>query len=273
MRRALSSGAHVAVYALAVLGSLYPLIWMLAVSFQPANAAFELPPKLLFVPELSNYRRVLGDSAFVSSIIDSLAITVPATMLCVVAGALAGYALSRHRIRRQGTLTSILVISRLVPAFAIVIPTFIIYRELDLLDTRVGLILSMAAFQLPIAVLVMYRIIDAIPRSLDEAALIDGAGVIQLLTRVIVPLVKPGLAASTVLTFVLIWNEFLFILVLAGNAVITLPVTIASFETERQILWGPISAASMIAVLPIILLVLTAQRHLLAGLGLGAVRE
>jgi ABC-type glycerol-3-phosphate transport system permease component len=167
----------------------------------------------------------------------------------------------------------VLVITRLVPAFAIVVPTFIIYRRFNLLDTTLGLVLAMAALQLPIAVLVMYRIIDSIPRALDEAARIDGAGPLGVLVRVIVPVAAPGLAASGVLTFILIWNEFLFILILAGNSVITLPVTIASFESQRQILWGPIAAASLIAVLPVLGLMVAAQRQLLAGLGLGAVHE
>jgi multiple sugar transport system permease protein len=260
-------------YVVVFVTALYPLAWLTAISLQPAQAAFHLPPRFIFVPDLSNYRRVLGDAAFRSSIVDSLAVAVPATLLCVVLGAMAGYAFSRFDVRGARTLSVVLVVTRLVPAFAIVVPTFIIYRRFNLLDTTLGLVLAMAAFQLPIAVLVMYRIMDAIPRALDEAARIDGAGTLGVLVRVIVPVAAPGLAASGVLTFVLLWNEFLFVLILAGNSVITLPVTIATFEGQRQILWGPIAAASLIAVLPILALIVAAQRQLLAGLGLGSVQE
>ena len=272
-RRRIATVGHALIYVIVVVGALYPLAWMMAISLQPADAAFHLPPRFLFVPDFSNYRHVLGDSAFRASIVDSLAVAIPATLLCIVLGTMAGYAFSRFHVRGTRTLSAVLVVTRLVPAFAIVVPTFIIYRRFNLLDTTLGLVLAMVALQLPIAVLVMYRIIDSIPRALDEAARIDGAGTLAVLTRVIVPVAAPGLAASGVLTFILIWNEFLFILILAGNAIITLPVTIANFESQRQILWGPIAAASLIAVLPVLGLMVLAQRQLLAGLGLGAVHE
>ena len=272
-RRGLAAVGHGVIYVVVVGTALYPLAWMTAISLQPADAAFHLPPSFLFIPDFSNYRHVLGDAAFRSSIVDSLAVAIPATLLCVVLGTMAGFAFSRFHVRGARTLSALLVVTRLVPAFAIVVPTFIIYRRLNLLDTTMGLVLAMAALQLPIAVLVMYRIIDSIPRALDEAARIDGAGALGVLVRVIVPVAAPGLAASGVLTFILICNEFLFILILAGNSVITLPVTIASFESQRQILWGPIAAASLIAVLPVLGLMVAAQRQLLAGLGLGAVHE
>ena len=273
MTRRLRTVGHVTVFALVVAISIYPILWLVSISLQRANAAYHLPPRLLFVPDFDNYARVLGDEAFVASLVDSLLVAVPATALCVICGALAGYALSRYRIRGRGALTVAFLVTRLVPAFAIVVPTFIIYRKLDLLDSLSGLVLAMAAFQVPIAILILYRSIDAIPRSLDEAARIDGAAPLTVIGRVIVPLIAPGIAATAVLTFILVWNEFLFVLLLAGDTLVTLPVTISTYETARQVLWGPIAAASVVAVLPVLILVAFTQRYLLAGLGLGAVRE
>ena len=114
---------------------------------------------------------------------------------------------------------------------------------------------------------------NAIPFSLDEAARLDGAGFLRVFWQVIMPIARPGLAASAVVTFILIWNEFLFILVLAGNQVVTIPMLISTFQTDKQILWGSIAAASTISLVPIVLIVVLAQKHLLSGLGMGSVRE
>jgi ABC-type glycerol-3-phosphate transport system permease component len=272
-RRRLGTAFDVVIYLVLAVASLYPIAWLLAVSLQPPSAAYHLPPSFIFIPDFGNYTHLLGDRAFRESLINSLLVAGPATILCVVAGSLAGYALSRHTFAGRGVVTLTLLVARLVPAFAIVIPTFLIFNTLHMLDTLPGLILAMAAFQLPVAVLIMFRIFDTIPRSLDEAAVVDGASALQVLRLVLVPIAVPGLAASGVLTFILIWIEFLFVLILAGNKIMTLPVTIATFETQRQILWGPIAAASVIAVVPVVGVVLFAQRQLLSGLGLGAVRE
>lgn len=272
-RRRLRGLLDAVVLVVLALVSLYPIVWLVAVSLQAPDAAYQVPTNLIFVPDFVNYERLFSDSEFREALVNSILVAVPATVLCVVCGSLAGFALSRHAFRSRGVVTGALLVTRIVPAFAIVIPTFLIYNQLELLDTIPGLILAMAAFHLPIAVLIMYRIIDTIPRSLDEAAVVDGAGVVQVLGRVLIPIAAPGLAASGVLTFALIWNEFLFVLILAGNKILTLPVVIATFETQRQILWGPIAAASILAVVPVVGVVLFAQRQLLAGLGLGAVRE
>jgi multiple sugar transport system permease protein len=253
--------------------SLYPVVWLLSISFQAPDAAYQLPTAFLFAPTTANYERLFGDRIFVGAITSSIIIALPATLLCGVAGGMAGYAFSRFSFRGSTVLAVVLLVARLLPAFAVVIPTLLMFREGSLLDTHLGLILALAAMQLPVAILIMYRVFDQVPRSLDEAARIDGASAWQVLRLVLVPLAKPGFAASAVITFVLIWNEFLFVLILAGHRIITLPVAIARFETQRQVLWGPISAASILAVLPVLVVALVAQRHLLAGLGLGATRE
>lgn len=273
MRRRQAVVFDALVLGILCLVSLYPVAWLLAVSLQPPAAAFRLPPSFLFVPTFENYARLMDDPSFRESLLNSLLVAVPATALAVVTGALTGFALSRYTFRGRAAVTGTLLVARLVPAFAIVIPTFLIFNVLSLLDTIPGLVLAMAAFQLPIAVLILYRIFDTIPRSLDEAAVVDGASPLQVFGLVLVPLAMPGIAASAVLTFVLIWNEFLFVLILAADKIMTLPVTIATFETQRQILWGPIAAASVLAAIPVVVVVLFAQRQLLAGLGVGAVRE
>jgi multiple sugar transport system permease protein len=273
LTRALSTLGHTAVAVVLAVMCLYPLAWLLAISFQDNNSAYHSPTRWIFTPQLDNYRELLTDPSFLASLTNSVELSVIATALCVVFGAMSAYALSRYEVRGAATLTFGFAITRLVPSFAIVIPTFYIYRQLNLLDTMGGLILALVAFQVPLSTLIMYRIFNGIPRSLDEAARIDGASFLRIFGLIILPIARPGLAACAVVTFILVWNEFLFILVLAGNKLVTIPMTIAAFQTDKQILWGAIAASSVLSLIPILLLIAFAHRHLLSGLGLGAVRE
>lgn len=273
MKRTVLGVGNAVIGVLLIVISLYPVVWFLVISLQPEGMAYQLPTRWLFVPDLSNYRKLLSDPAFIAALINSIQLSVITTALCVVLGTMAAYALARYRVRGATGLTATLALSRLLPSFAIVIPTFYLYRQLHLLDTMAGLIAALVAFQLPLAVLVMHRVINGIPVELDEAARLDGAGFLRILLQVVLPLIRPGIAASAVVTFVLIWNEFLFVLVLAGNRVLTIPMVVAMFQTDKKILWGSIAAASTISTIPIVLLVMFAQRHLLEGLGMGGVRE
>jgi multiple sugar transport system permease protein len=273
LTKGLSALGHATVAVVLTLMCLYPLAWLLAISFQDNNSAYHSPTRWIFTPRLDNYRELLTDPSFLASLTNSVELSVIATVLCVIFGAMSAYALSRYEVRGAATLTFGFAITRLVPSFAIVIPTFYIYRQLNLLDTMGGLILALVAFQVPLSTLIMYRIFNGIPRSLDEAARIDGAGFLRIFGLIILPIARPGLAACAVVTFILVWNEFLFILVLAGNKLVTIPMTIAAFQTDKQILWGAIAASSVISLIPILLLIAFAHRHLLSGLGLGAVRE
>lgn len=273
MKRASLGAVNILVGAVLVAMSVYPVAWFLVISFQPDEMAYRLPTRWFFVPDLSNYRKLLSDPSFVAALANSVQLSVVTTALCVALGTMAAYALARYRVRGAVGLTATFALSRLVPSFAIVIPTFYLYRQLHLLDTMAGLVAALVAFQIPLAILIMHRVISGIPVELDEAARLDGAGFLRILWQVVLPIVRPGIAASAVVTFVLIWNEFLFVLVLAGNRVLTIPMVIAMFQTDKKILWGSIAAASTISTIPIVLLVMFAQRHLLEGLGMGGVRE
>lgn len=273
IRTALGVVGNLLMGAVLLVVSLYPIAWILAISLQDDRSAYQSPTQWLFVPQFGNYTKLLGDRAFLASLANSVQIAVISTVLCVLFGALAAYALSRYRVRGAMPLTLTFAVTRIIPTFAIVIPTFYIYRQINLLDTMAGIILALVAFQVPLSTLIMYRIFGGIPRSIDEAAHMDGAGPFRIFWKVIMPIARPGLAASAVVTFILIWNEFLFILVLAGNRIVTIPMTIATFQTDKQILWGAIAASSVISLVPILLLAAFAQKHLVSGLGVGSVRE
>lgn len=272
-RRVLLPAVNVVIGAILVVLSVYPVAWLLSISFQSDQDAYHVPTRWFFVPTLSNYSHLFGDQSFVNSLINSVQLAVISTAVCVLLGAMAAYALSRYSMKAKGGITFGFAASRLVPSFAIVIPTFYMYQRLHLLDTMLGLVLALVAFQLPLTILIMLRILTSVPLSLDEAARIDGAGFFRVFWQIVMPVARPGLAASAVLTFILVWNEFLFILVLAGDRIVTMPITIANFQTDKQILWGSIAASSVISLVPILVVILFAQRYVLSGLGLGAVKE
>ena len=253
--------------------SLYPVFWLVSISFQNDQFAYSVPTRWLFRPELSNYRKLLRNADFKNALFNSVQISSVVTLFCVLIGAFTAYGLSRHRFKGAIVLTFAFATTRLVPTFAIVIPTFYLYRQFNLLDTTLGLDLALIAFQLPLSILIMYRVINAIPKTLDEAAHMDGAGIVRTFWQIVLPIARPGLASSAVVTFILVWNEFLFILVLAGNKILTIPLVIASFQTDKEILWGSIAAASVISLIPILTIIIFAQKHIVSGLGAGSIVE
>lgn len=265
--------SHICIGIILVITSVYPVFWFISISFQSDQSAYSVPTRWIFRPELSNYRKVFSNPDFTHALISSIQISATVTIVCVFLGALAGFALSRYKIKGKGSLTSLITVTRLIPTFAIIIPTFYIYRQLNLLDTLVGLDLALIAFQLPLSILIMYRLMNSIPRAIDEAAYLDGAGPFRIFMQVILPISRPGLASSAVVTFILVWNEFLFILVLAGNKILTIPIVIASFQTDKEILWGSIAASSVISLIPIVLILITVQRQIISGLSSGSVIE
>ncbi|WRS31177.1 carbohydrate ABC transporter permease [Actinomycetaceae bacterium MB13-C1-2] len=253
--------------------SIYPLLWTLVISLKDDRAAYQLPVQWIFKPDFSTYHELLTNGDFIAALINSIELAGIATLLCVFLGAAAAYALARYELRSAGTITMVFAITRIVPSFAIVLPTFFIFRQLNLLDSMFGLVMALTAFQLPLTVLIMVGVFKNVPAAIDEAARMDGAGMIRVFFQIMLPIVRPGLFASAVVTFVLIWNEFLFILVLAGDKLVTIPMFIANFQTDKAILWSQIAASSVISIIPVVILIIFAQKHLLAGLGFGAVKE
>ena len=256
-----------------IIASVYPVLWFVSISFQSDQSAYSVPTRWFFRPELTNYRKMLTNPDFTHALISSIQISATVTLVCVFLGALAGFALSRYKIKGKPALTSLITVTRLIPTFAIIIPTFYIYRQLNLLDTLLGLDIALVAFQLPLSILIMYRLMNSIPRAIDEAAYLDGAGPFRIFMQVILPISRSGLASSAAVTFILVWNEFLFVLVLAGNKILTMPLVIASFQTDKAILWGSIAASSVISLVPILLILIGLQRQIISGLSSGSVIE
>lgn len=250
---------------------LFPVYWMVATSLKTQVDAFAMPPKWFPPPSLESYHKVLFETDFLRQARNSL-MTASANMVVVLALALpAAYAMSRHGTGGKNLLMWFLS-ARMVPPIVGAIPLFVVAAQFKLVDTPVILPILYITMNLPFAIWMLKSFIDEIPRELDESAVVDGCSVFQVLRYIVLPLLAPGLVATGVFCFILAWNEFLLANIFTRRSAVTLPVGIARFITEKQILWGYITAAATLASLPPIALLFLFQRKLVRGLTAGAVK-
>lgn len=284
--------------AIAVVGLfLFPLFWWVLASVKPYTAIFNKdgPVYFDFTPTLDNYRVTLmgvsraqlaieqgggiggtagGGSSYDSrpAIWSSVQVALASTLLTMILATLAGYALSRMHFKGQQSFLFWVLSQRFMPAIAVAIPIFFMFRDMGLRDTHGGLILAHALINLPLAILLMKSFFDDVPKDVDEAAMIDGATRFQTFRRVVLPMVKGGMAATAVLTFIFSWTEFLISLQLT-TSIRTIPVKISTFVTSTGTEWGFITALGTAAIVPSFLFILLVQKHLVRGLTLGSLKE
>jgi ABC-type glycerol-3-phosphate transport system permease component len=259
---------------LAAFVALFPLFWTLSTSIKTRNDTFVLPPKFLsFEPTWKNYVAIFDTKGFGHIYLNTVVITLVSTLLCVLVSTLAAYSLARSpRFRSRRPLEVSLILVRAIPAIVIMVPLFTITSKLGVYDNHVALILMYAAVNVPFATWLMMSFVDQVPATLEQSAAVDGAGRLQILWFVVLPLILPGMAATTIFVALLAWNEFLIPVMLAGNSAKTLPVFISGFISARNLDWGPMAAASSLAILPIAILTVLAQRWLISGLSSGAIK-
>jgi multiple sugar transport system permease protein len=258
---------------LIVLFFFFPIIYSFLTSWKQPIDAFSIPPKWLFSPTVENYIMVLRRADFAKVYLNSLVVTVLSTALAVIPGVLAGYALSRFRFRRKEGVANWILSTRMGPAIGIVLPVFIFTKAAHLLDSLAILIALYTIFNLSYVVWMMRSFFDEIPMELDEAAQVDGASLLQVIIQVVFPLAAPGLVATAIFCVIMTWNEFLWAFMLTNRNAKTLPVMMNGFITEQGILWGQLSAASVMVVLPIFVFALIIQKNLVRGMTFGAVKQ
>jgi multiple sugar transport system permease protein len=274
MKRPARGAARALKYAVVITAALFalaPVYWMVTISLKTEADHFAVPPEWIgFTPTLEHY-----GEAFFGYLLTSAVVSLSSTALAMTIGTLAAYALARLRMpaKADKRLSLWILSTRMFPPIVTVIPLFLMMRDLRLLDTIAALVIVYTAFNLPFVVWMMRGFFQELPRELEEAAMVDGDSRMGALVRVILPLVAPGLAATAVFCLIVSWNEFLFALVLAQtDAAMTLPVGIAGRVTQYEIKWGVMSAAGVVAMVPILVFAMAVQRYLVRGLSLGAVK-
>jgi ABC-type glycerol-3-phosphate transport system permease component len=264
---------------LVALITLFPILWMVSTAFKPASEWYSLTPHPFPAhPTLGNFRAVIDGTAtgtpYWNFLKNSLFVTVIAVLASALISLLAAVGVARFRFRFRSTYLIMLLIVQMLPQQALVIALYIDFRSLSLLDSLVGLILVYTAFAIPVTIWMLRNFVAAVPRELEEAAAIDGAGPVRIFWRILLPLVTPGLIATSVFAFIFAYNEFIFALTFLGTdtAKFTLPLYVQYFYGRTGANWGAIMAASTLFTVPVMVFFLLVQRRLQYGLVAGAVK-
>ncbi|MCL5959879.1 MAG: carbohydrate ABC transporter permease [Chloroflexi bacterium] len=255
---------------------IFPIFWMILASFKTQADIFARPPKFIFQPVLSNYATSLSSGAgasFLTNMLNSAIIGVASTVIAVGMGTLAGYSFSRFNFRGKSDMLFYILSQRMLPPVVIVVPIFIMYKFLGLLDSHLGLIILYTVFNLSFAVWIMKSFIDEIPVDYEDAARIDGYSRFQAFRKVVLPQLVPGMIATGFFCLIVAWNEFVFSLILTSSVARTAPPYIAFQRSVFGILWGEIAASSVMFMLPIIIFTFLLRNHLLRGMTFGAIKR
>jgi multiple sugar transport system permease protein len=261
-----------------LLGSLlvlygFPFVYLLLTSFKTPLDTIAVPPTMLPGEwTTANYGSALGREGVVASFINSLSTAAISTVLSLVLAVPAAYGITRFRTVTGRVFIMSALVARMVPPVAVGVPLPGLIRSLSLFDTPLGLAIAHTTISLPLSIWLMASFFESVPDELDEAAMMDGCGRLAALWHVVLPVVTGGLAVTAIFAFLASWNEFLFALLLTSVEAQTTPIVIANFQTQFGLDWGPMTALATLYSVPVILLTLLLQRHIVAGLTLGAVK-
>jgi ABC-type glycerol-3-phosphate transport system permease component len=251
----------------------FPVIWGLMTSFKTERDVLAYPPVWLFEPTLDNYREVIfGASSILPNLWSSMVVATLATLLTMLFAVPAAYSLARLRYPAKRASGFYVLATQMIPPVGLIIPYYLILQKIGGLDTYSGLTAIYLTFSLPFAIWLMVSYFEDVPYEMEEAALLDRAGRLRALWYVILPQVRGGIAVTTIFVFLNAWNEFLFAVVLSGNKVRPVTVAMFNFISVEQTQWARLAAAAMLAMAPVILIGLVAQRHIVKGLTVGAVK-
>ncbi|UPM44944.1 carbohydrate ABC transporter permease [Halocatena salina] len=250
---------------------LFPLYWIVSMSLKPPSEAITLPPDWIFLPTVYNYIQLFQQSSFIMAFANSVFMVSASVILVLIIGVPAAYVLSRWKVPKQRDVLVWILSSRMLPPVAVVFPFFVIFRRLNLFDTRIGMIFMYVTINLSLVVWVMKAFFDGIPETLEEAAHVDGATQFQAFWKIILPAAKPGIFSVAIISFIFAWIELLFSLVLTNDTAVTVTMQVYQFIGVRQIEWGMLAAATTATILPVLLLIIAVNKYLAAGLSFGVV--
>ncbi|WP_223691031.1 carbohydrate ABC transporter permease [Leifsonia poae] len=251
----------------------FPFLYMLFTSFKTPLETIAVPPKLLpSVWTVDNYVSALTRSGVIPSFINSIVTAVLSTAISLVLAIPAAYAVTRFRTRTGRAFIVAALVARMVPPIVVGVPMITLFRNLGISDTSFALAIAHTTISLPLSIWLMSSFFEAVPAELEEAAKIDGTSRLGALWRVVIPVTSGGVAVTAIFAFLASWNEFLFALLLTAVRSQTTPIVIANFQTQFGLDWGSMTALAVVYSIPVILLTLLLQRHIVAGLTLGAVK-
>lgn len=263
--------------------TLLPVWWMIVVSARSRVELFNAPDLIIRSFYIQNYTEVINSRTFQGYMVNSIIISTANAVLVTVLALMATYALSRYKLVGSDNIFFTTLTQRMAPPAAFLLPLFLLFTQVfavgegrarwDLYDSHIGLILLYCVFNLPFAIWLLKGIIDAIPPELDEAAFVDGANTFSVITRIILPLAAPGLAVTLILSWIFAWNEYLFAATLTAFEARTITTGLAEFVTVTGTNWGAMAAVSTLTLIPSVIVVIFAQRYIIAGLTFGAVKD
>ncbi|MEL7165403.1 MAG: carbohydrate ABC transporter permease [Pseudomonadota bacterium] len=270
-RKQLWGAVHALLILLAIFVMLVPIFWIFLAAFKSHVDVYQL--KLFFSPTVENFRTVFDDPYRLGEKLWNSTIVAFVTVLFAIPVAtLAAYSFSRFRLVGETAMLVTILATQFVPAVVIILPFFVMFRDIGLLDTRVGLILVNLAIVMPFAIWMIKGFIDGIPMDTEEAAMVDGSSRLQVIRNIVLPMAAPGLLTSAIFCFIIAWNEFLFALILTNKDAVTLPIGLALFKGEEGDLWNLLSAAGIIIMAPMFVLALMIRKYFVQGMTMGAVR-
>ena len=258
--------------------TLFPIYWLFVISVKPAVELFSTPEIILTKFYWQNYIDVINDETLRGYMVNSLIISTGNAVLVTVLGFLACYALSRFDLGGKESIFFWTITNRMAPPAVFLLPLFLlltqVYRfgDFTLLDSRIGMILVYCTFNLPFAIWTLRPTIDGIPKELDEAAFVDGASAWTVITEIVFPLARPGLAVTLILTWVFAWNEYLLAATLTNFNARTLTTGLSEYVTTTGTEWGIMATISVFTLIPALIIFSMVQRHIVAGLAFGAVK-
>ena len=250
---------------------LVPIYWIVSGAFKQQVDIFQL--KLLFTPTLENFEIIFRSPYnLFDKLVNSTLVALSTILIAIPIATMAAYSFSRFRMKGERLMFVTILATQFVPAVVIVLPFFVLFRDLGILDTRLALVLVNLSLVMPFAIWMIKGFIDSIPLDSEEAALVDGSSRFQVILNVTLPMALPGVITAGIFCFILAWNEFLFAVIITTNKAVTLPVGLSLFHAEEGVLWHLISAAGIMIMLPMFVLATIIQKHFVQGMTMGAVR-
>jgi multiple sugar transport system permease protein len=253
---------------------LFPVFWMVLTSFKFPRDIFTTPPTLFFTPTFDNYTSNLQHADIARRLLNTVIVAFGAGLISIVTGSMAGYALARIPLRGASAMGTLILMSRGVPPIALAVPMFLVARKLGLTDKHITLILAYCTFLIPYVMWLMRGFFKALPKELEESAMLDGCSRFGAFFWIIVPITLPGLLSTLIFSVILAWEELLFALVLTNRDATTIPVAIAGIagDTVNGANWGALTAVGTMAVVPVVVFALLVQKWLIQGLSDGATK-